>query len=264
MTSGVRQGRSGRPVAGLKKRVACSRLVYAVGDVHGRLDLLNALISEIRKDWRDTASDDRPLIVFLGDLIDRGPHSAECVSRVIALAHEDWCDLVALKGNHEEALLLYIDDRDVGRQWLPYGGAQTLESYGVNVMISAGGGGFKGLHQAFLERLPQSHRTFYAGLPTMYRQDDYLFVHAGVRPGVALDCQTDRDLMWIREPFLSTAEPLADVVVVHGHTPVRAPELLKGRINVDTGAYASGVLTALRLRGFERGVVQVRSARAAR
>ena len=235
-----------------------SGLVYAIGDLHGRLDLFEALIAIIRRDVEQQAGVDRPTIVLLGDLIDRGPHSAGCIERAIQLRDEGWCEVQALKGNHEEALLLFLDDAEIGRQWLRHGGGSTLQSYGVDLTSAGLAGGWDGVRASFGEALPATHRLFLNDLKVYYEQGDYVFVHAGIRPGVAMAQQSEADLLWIREAFLSVETAFPGRVIVHGHTPTAAPELKRGRINVDTGAYASGVLTAVRLRGFERTILQAR------
>lgn len=233
-------------------------VVYAIGDLHGRLDLFAALIETIRRDVESQSLSERPTVVLLGDLIDRGPDSAGCIERAIRLRDEDWCDLQALKGNHEEALMLFLDDPEIGRQWFQHGGGATLQSYGVDLTSTGLAGGWAGVQASLLDVLPASHREFLSSLRLHYQKGDYVFVHAGVRPGRALEQQSEADLLWIREAFLNVEMALPGKVVVHGHTPAPGPELKRGRINVDTGAYASGVLTAVRLRGFERTILQAR------
>jgi serine/threonine protein phosphatase 1 len=232
-------------------------LTYAIGDVHGRLDLFERLINIIRCD-ADTFAEERPTIILLGDLIDRGPDSAGCIERALQLEADGWCDLRALKGNHEEAFLLFLDDPDVGQQWFQHGGVSTLQSYGVGLASAGLAGGCAGVRDALAAALPPSHLAFLRRLVLYHEQDGYVFVHAGVRPGRSLEQQSEADLLWIREAFLAAETPLQGKIVVHGHTPTPGPVLKKGRIGVDTGAYASGVLTAVRLRGFERTILQAR------
>lgn len=233
-------------------------LAYAIGDLHGRLDLFEALVESIRRDAGMVAPSERPVVILLGDLIDRGPDSAGCVERAIRLQAEGWCDLRALKGNHEEALLLFLSDPEIGRQWFQHGGGATLQSYGVDLTSAGLAGGWTGVQTRFLDLLPAPHRDFLQRLELYCELGDYVFVHAGVRPGRPLEGQSEADLLWIREAFLNVEAALPGKVVVHGHTPAPGPELKRGRINVDTGAYASGVLTAVRLRGFERTILQAR------
>ena len=232
-----------------------SGVVYAIGDLHGRLDLFEKLIDLVREDAAGLAAEEQPVIVLLGDYIDRGPESAGCIERSVRLCAETWCSVKALKGNHEEALLLFLKDVDVGRNWIQHGGAATLQSYGVDLTSQPD---WSTAQAAFARAFPPEHLRFMLALQPYYQQGDYVFVHAGVRPGRALEQQSEADLLWIREAFLNVETPLEGKVVVHGHTPTPGPELKRGRINVDTGAYASGVLTAVRLRGFERTILQAR------
>lgn len=241
------------------QRPEISGLVYAIGDVHGRKDLFDALLQIIQHDAQAIGAEGgRPTLVLLGDLVDRGPESAACVERAIALQSEGWCEVVALKGNHEEALLLFLNDTDIGPQWMQHGGGPTLQSYGLNLASSGLATGWPGIQTAFRAALPAQHHAFLNAMRLSYVQGDYVFVHAGVRPGVRLEDQSEEDLLWIREAFLNVSEPYPGKVVVHGHTPTAAPELKRSRIGIDTGAYASGILTAVRLRGFERTILQAR------
>lgn len=220
--------------------------VYAVGDVHGRTDLLDRLHRMILDDARE-APESRKVVVYLGDYVDRGPDSAGVVDRLLADPLPGF-ESVHLKGNHEDFLLRFLDDPSIGSLWQMNGGAATLASYGVNGVERDSA---RSLSEAFRDRLPAAHRRFFEGLRLMHREGDYVFVHAGVRPGAPLDAQSEDDLLWIREPFLGSAEDRG-FVVVHGHTPVEWPELLFNRINVDTGAVWTGRLTAIVLHGDQR------------
>jgi serine/threonine protein phosphatase 1 len=240
-------------------RSRISGTVYAVGDVHGRLDCFETLIGLIREDAASLEHPEgKPSIILLGDLIDRGPQSAGCIERSIQLTQEDWCEVEALKGNHEQALLQFLDDPGVGPNWVMHGGATTLLSYGVDVARADPSKGWVSVQKAFAEALPASHLAFCESMKLWVERDDYLFVHAGVRPGRPLAMQSEADLLWIRGEFLRSERPHPDKVVVHGHTPTREPDLKRWRIGLDTGAYASGVLTAIRLRGPERSLIQAR------
>lgn len=231
--------------------------VYAIGDVHGRLDLFERLLDTIRQDAAQIDHrDGRPCVILLGDLIDRGPQSAGCMDRAMALSEEPWCDVESLKGNHEEAFELFLDDPDVGPNWMQHGGGATLSSYGVDMVRDGGGHGWQGIQAAFVKRVPQSHRDYIKSMKLWVERGDYLFVHAGVRPGVPIERQSPTDLLWIRQEFLAAEVPYPGKVVVHGHTPMRQPDLRRWRIGIDTGAYASGILSAIRLRGFERTLIQ--------
>ncbi|MBV9512291.1 MAG: serine/threonine protein phosphatase [Caulobacteraceae bacterium] len=228
-------------------------LIYAVGDVHGRYDLLKQLLFHIRADWR-TQSDSRPaakppVLVFCGDYIDRGPQSAEVVEAIQRLTtHLDW-KVQPLRGNHEQALLDFIADPKEGWAWLEYGGRETLTSYGVAYEEKPRRTRqfYVQLRDEFLRRLPASHLRFLEGLPLHHVAGDYLFVHAGVRPGVPFEEQTPEDLLWIRDEF--RGQPFSfDRIVIHGHTWTGPhPEIYQHRIGLDTGAYETGVLTAARI-----------------
>ena len=230
--------------------------IYAIGDVHGRLDLFERLIDLIRLDAvKLEHSGGRPILVLLGDLIDRGPQSAGCRERAMALAEEGWCTVESLKGNHEEAFELFLEDDTVGPNWMQHGGGATLTSYGVDINKEAGGKGWPGLQAAFQRVVPETHRAYVQSMKLWVGFGDYLFVHAGVRPGKPMEEQTQADLLWIRQEFLASETPYPGKVVVHGHTPMRIPDMKRWRIGIDTGAYASGMLTAVKLRGFERVLI---------
>jgi serine/threonine protein phosphatase 1 len=218
--------------------------VYAIGDIHGRSDLLNYLAQRIEEDKASAGG--LAITVFLGDYIDRGPDSAGVIDR---LARRDFpTEFVALRGNHEEVLLKFLTDPDVLSNWRNFGGLETLHSYGVDVQPAMRGTGFDNVRRSLIERMPASHRRFLIETTLSASFGDYFFCHAGARPGVPLEQQTPRDLLWIRGEFLEFRGSW-DKVVVHGHTPVAEPELLRNRINVDTGAFASSVLTAVVLDG---------------
>jgi len=240
-------------------RSRISGTVYAIGDIHGRLDCFQALIDIIKQDAAAlNLGDEKPTIVLLGDLIDRGPQSAACLDRAIALCGEAWCDTEVIKGNHEQALLQFLDDPGVGPAWIQHGGAATLLAYGVDVNKADPSKGWLSVQSAFAAALPDAHRDFCASMKLSLERDDYIFVHAGVRPGIPLEAQTEADLLWIRQDFLRVEVPYPNKVIVHGHTPRREPDLRRWRIGIDTGAYGSGILTAVRLRGVERKVLLAR------
>ncbi|MBC6982490.1 serine/threonine protein phosphatase [Caulobacter sp. 17J80-11] len=256
-----------RPVGRLDGRAAAAPVpappawsperVYAIGDVHGRLDLLDALLTKIADDRSD--HDGRPSLVFLGDLIDRGPASAGVVQRVIELTRDPAWDVTVLKGNHEEALLLFLDQPEFGPTWAEHGGGATLAAYGVRPPAGrTDAAAWTAARDAFAKALPADHLELYRGMELWTRRGDYLFVHAGVRPGVPLEAQDPKDLLWIRGEFIS-APRAAEHVVVHGHTPVEQAQLTRWRIGVDTGAYATGLLTAVRLDGTDQRLIQARA-----
>lgn len=223
------------------------RLIYAVGDVHGRYDLLEPLIADIAEDARKSAPDERAMLVFLGDYVDRGPDSAKVIDLVLEMEGAGVFETRALKGNHEEALLEFLADPAFGPTWFEHGGGATMASYGVTPPVTRTDmAAWAAARDAFAAVLPPKHLRFCETLELMVTVGDYAFVHAGVRPGVPLDQQSEKDLLWIRGDFLE-ARPGFDKVIVHGHTPMQSPQLLPHRLGLDTGAYATGVLTAARL-----------------
>jgi diadenosine tetraphosphatase ApaH/serine/threonine PP2A family protein phosphatase len=223
------------------------QLLYAVGDIHGRLDLLESLLGLIERDAASRQADWRTL-VFLGDYVDRGPDSRGVVERLINGLPPGF-DTHFLKGNHEAILLDFLEDAWRLDHWLMNGGETTMRSYGVDTeRLAHQGAAAEAWRQAFADLLPEPHLRFFRHLQLSVAFGDYLFVHAGVRPGVPLGAQSEADLIWIRGPFLSHAGPF-DKIVVHGHTPGSEPVARHNRIGIDTGAVFTGRLTALRLEG---------------
>jgi serine/threonine protein phosphatase 1 len=217
-----------------------SRL-YVIGDIHGRSDLLDRLAAEIKRDLGPHPSDES-LTVTLGDYVDRGPDSRGVIDR---LTHNPFSmPYVALKGNHEQLFMSFLTTPSVGPTWRALGGLETLHSYGVAVSSLMMGKSFDGAAQAFRQAVPESHVKFMSSLKNSLTVGKYFICHAGVRPGVPLDLQEPEDLLWIREAFL-TSKTNFGKVIVHGHTPCEQVEVLPNRINVDTGAYATGRLTCL-------------------
>jgi serine/threonine protein phosphatase 1 len=215
---------------------------YAVGDIHGRLDLLNLLLDRIEADMASRERK-RTFLIFLGDLIDRGPDSAGVVERLRTYRHPG-VRPIFLGGNHEEVLLrILAGDEGVLPSWLKFGGAECAASYGLDpealkrIEDRAAG-------QLVNARVPRAHREFLESFADTFSFGDYLFVHAGIRPGIAVEEQARSDLRWIREPFLTDAKEHG-FVVVHGHTIVERVEERPNRIAIDTGAYHTGILTAL-------------------
>jgi serine/threonine protein phosphatase 1 len=230
--------------------------LYAVGDIHGRVDLLNALLDLISDDVTAEAGEAQVTLLFLGDYVDRGPDSNLVIETLRQLKAYAGDRVVALKGNHEEAMLGFLDDPATGALWTDFGGRETLRSYGVNPPpLRADAEGWVRARDEFLAAVPEDHLSFLRSLRLTETIGDYVFVHAGVRPGVALADQVERDLLWIREEFLQSRRAM-EQVVVHGHTPTERPSVADGRIGVDTGAYATGVLTALVLQGEARSFLQ--------
>ncbi|MBI1866790.1 MAG: serine/threonine protein phosphatase [Methylocystis sp.] len=219
--------------------------VYAIGDIHGRADLLARVFDEIDA-HRIGCPIDRPIEVYLGDYIDRGPQSRRVVDMIMQRAANP--DVVPLTGNHEELFLKAMADANALEGWLWNGGRETLLSYGVAPPLHESRADLENAVRLMNELVPQSHVEFLGRLREIYECGDYVFVHAGLRPGVPLAEQARRDLLWIRGEFLSY-KGCFPLKVVHGHTPVREPEVFPNRINIDTGAFMTGRLTCLTLEG---------------
>ncbi len=218
--------------------------IYAIGDVHGCLDRLQELHATIAADLKLSPVDEHR-IVHCGDYVDRGTQSAGTIAYLIELTRDN-PDVVCLYGNHEDELLGFLEDPDHwGRVWLTYGGRQTLESYGMDPgRHEDNPKGWLNLRDDFESLFPMEHRRFLQALPRQIQFGDFFFVHAGVRPGRPLPAQESDDLIWIREPFLSSASDHG-AVIVHGHTPVEAREVHPNRINIDTGAVFGNALTCV-------------------
>lgn len=224
--------------------------VYAIGDIHGRLDLLLELEGMIRDDLA-RAKPARSVAVYLGDYVDRGPESRAVLDHLLDRP-PPVDEVVHLLGNHEDAMRRFLDDRWIGESWVGFGGRETLESYGVSPDRRLPQEKWMREAQiAFARALPERHRAFLDDLQLWHVEGGYLFVHAGIRPGVPLELQDREHLIWIRHEFLES-EADHGHVVVHGHSIRRAPEIRPNRIGIDTGACFSGRLTALVLEGTER------------
>ncbi len=230
--------------------VPAGTVVYAIGDIHGRLDLLHQMEEKIQRDAA-TVDADRRVMVYLGDYIDRGDDSYGVIEHLLQPPPNPF-DRFCLIGNHESYLLRYFDDSSVAAAWMANGGRETLTSYGISPPDEFAADGWPERVQAELRtRLPRAHAEFLRALELSHREGDYLFVHAGVRPGVALDQQDPDDLIWIRKEFLSDQRDFG-AVVVHGHSIRPEPENLPNRIGIDTGAYRTGRLTCAVLWQSER------------
>ncbi|MBN9600163.1 MAG: serine/threonine protein phosphatase [Afipia sp.] len=225
--------------------------VYAVGDIHGRADLLAPVLLQIEIDIA-LHPVRRPLVVFLGDYIDRGPDSKEVLDLLIAAGHA--AETVFLKGNHETFLLDFLKDPTLLERWRQFGGLETLVSYGLQPPIHPSLDDRIALARTLAGALPPSHRRFLEDLKTTFVCGDFLFVHAGLRPLVPIEQQAEEDLLWIRDDFLHWDKAF-DKVVVHGHTPVLEPDIRFNRINIDTGAFATGRLSCLTIEAAEIGVL---------
>jgi len=222
---------------------------YAVGDIHGRLDLLEQLLARIEQDL-GRRPPRKTLLIFLGDLIDRGPDSRGVVERLRIFRH-DRIRPYFLAGNHEEVLLrLLAGERGILDSWLKYGGGECLRSYGRDPASLVDQSELTAL-ALVKEAIPPDHARFIRSFADTLSFGDYLFVHAGIRPGVDLSLQSQADLRWIRSPFLEHEDDHG-FVVVHGHTIGDQVDERPNRIAIDTGAYRTGILTALGLEGEDR------------
>lgn len=231
-------------------RPATNNLIYAIGDVHGRYDLLLHILRLIRKDLGETRAKqtrfDKVVVVFLGDYIDRGDESKDVI--------ETLCDpelleaeMVFLKGNHEEALLGFLEDATTGAAWVKFGGRETLSSYGISLPKDIDADfDWEKARLKFVTKFPSHHHSFLQSLPSFEIDGEYMFVHAGIDPRKPIKVQTDQEFLWIRDGFLKSMKKLP-YIVVHGHTPESQPVWDGRRIGIDTGAYISNKLTAARL-----------------
>jgi serine/threonine protein phosphatase 1 len=230
--------------------------IYAVGDIHGRLDLLSAVIARVRADLT-ARPHPRPRLVFLGDYVDRGPDSRGVIETLIALKAAGDLPVDGLLGNHDAYVRAYLGDpdwQDLTRHWLNdnLGGSATLASYGVAEARQAPPAAAR---DAFAAAFPEAHLAFLDGCALMLPIGGYLFVHAGIRPNVPIADQDPEDLIWIREPFLTSRVDFG-FKVVHGHTIVPAVEHHPNRIAIDTGAIRTGVLSCLLLEGAEVALLE--------
>lgn len=234
--------------------------VYAIGDIHGRVDLLESLLDMIERDRASLPHGTQVKLVFLGDYIDRGLKS-KAVIELLSSDRFDPAHTVFLLGNHEQALLNFLQDPDVGAQWARYGGGETLFSYGFHppntrrslhsndAMVAVRDDWNRVWHE-FRASFPAHHLNFLQALKTRHIEGDYLFVHAGLRPGIELEEQTLQDMLWIREEFLADLAEFP-FMIVHGHTPEDDAWRDHRRVGIDTGAFLSGKLTAARFFGTE-------------
>ena len=214
--------------------------VYAIGDIHGRLDLLKSMIERINGDIKSRA--DENIIVTLGDYVDRGPDSSGVLDRLATNPFAG--QYVALKGNHEALFEAFLDNPTVGPDWWRLGGLETVKSFGIEVTPKMRSSDFERVARQLRDAMSSQQIEFLKSLKMSFEFGQYFLCHAGVRPGVSLARQSEVDLIWIRDEFLSSQSDFGKVVV-HGHTPRREPEVLANRINIDTGAYASGRLTCV-------------------
>jgi serine/threonine protein phosphatase 1 len=231
------------------------RMVYAIGDIHGCYTQLVALIEEIVADIARTGEGRSASLIFMGDYVDRGADSAKVLDALVWMKRQAPFDVVFLRGNHEAMLLQFLERPDRALPWLEHDGIGTLASYGV--ATGPEDDCFQ-LRDRLLDAMPAAHLELLRGLPVRVIRGTYVFVHAGLRPGVALARQSDEDCLWIRDEFLRR-DCRFEKIVVHGHSwRSELPEVTDHRIGIDTGVYATGVLTAVRLDGAEIAFVQAR------
>jgi serine/threonine protein phosphatase 1 len=230
-------------------------VVWSVGDVHGRLDLLSPLVDAIRADLH-VSDAERKMVIFLGDYIDRGPDSRGVLSLLAGLSPSEGIEWRFLKGNHEQAMLDFLERPSAGPRWCEYGGDRALRSWGLRAPdLAHRTEAWARVGADLRHKLTKDETAFLESLELSVTVGDYFFSHAGARPGLALDRQSPEDLMWIRQTFLDSPAAF-ERVVVHGHTPTSRVHSDHRRIGVDTKAYDSGILTALRLEGQERSLLQ--------
>lgn len=219
--------------------------IYAIGDIHGCFDALLALEARILADARQSGVRD-PLLIYLGDYIDRGPDSKAVLSHIARQDHGDGIARIALCGNHDDTFLRFIRDPANNAAWMNVGGDATLRSYGLGQLAHLRRPEeLAAIGPMLRAAIPDEHVTLLENLPVMATIGTCIFVHAGIRPGIALEDQTDRDLLWVREPFLSEG-PRLKVNVIHGHTAGAEAVFGPRRICIDTGCYKTGRLTALK------------------
>lgn len=215
--------------------------IYAIGDVHGHADKLRELHAAIRRDLAANPARNT-LLVHLGDYIDRGPNSAACLSLLVNAAPIEGVPTVNLMGNHERMLLDALDQPQRALLWLQNGGAATLESWGISIDEPP---------WTWRAKIPPEHLRFIDELALSHTVGRFVFVHAGVRPGIRLSMQSEADLLWIRDSFLDWPDAMLpdapDRIIVHGHTPVSAPDVRRNRIGIDTNAGRGGLLTCAAL-----------------
>lgn len=230
------------------------RRIYAIGDIHGRHDLLEKLFEMIVLDAQQTAGNIDNVLILLGDYIDRGPDTRRVVQR-LSMPPPRGFEMICLKGNHEDMFLQFLDGQGPILLWLKNGGRETLKSYGVNIKkLSLSWVAQQDLETARIEArmlVPGSHLDFLSTLELIHTEGDYLFVHAGIRPHVDINAQQESDLIWIRDEFLNSDADFGKIIV-HGHSISCQPAVRANKIGIDTGAWHTDMLTCLVLEGTQR------------
>jgi len=243
-TTGERPLVDGRP-----PRVPDGVRVYAIGDIHGRRDLLERIELAVAEDLSRSSRLVRPIVVYLGDYVDRGIASRQVLEHLARNEILEGMPRVLLRGNHDLWFREFLRGEPIGESWLQFGGEATLLSYGVPLDPKlAPGQRLSKAAEILADRVPPTHLALLDGLEAAFALGDYFFCHAGIRPGIPLARQSESDLCWIREPFLSWSGD-NEKIVVHGHTIAEQPQLRRNRIGIDTGAYSTGILTCLVLEG---------------
>ncbi|MBY0429219.1 MAG: metallophosphoesterase [Alphaproteobacteria bacterium] len=231
--------------------------IYAIGDIHGRLDLLKQLLDKIDADPKPVGVAVKK--IFLGDYIDRGVQSKQVLDYVMQLADIETGSPKPdfLLGNHEQVMREIVKNNDTKllQDWMRFGGRETLMSYGIRPPMLATAANLNTMLSDFLDKLPKAHHDYVCSMQNSVTYGDYFFCHAGARFGVPLAAQTEQDLVWIRRDFIANTKKF-EKIIVHGHTISEEAELLPHRINVDTGAYATGCLTAIGLEGTDQWLIQ--------
>ncbi len=229
--------------------------LYAIGDIHGRADLLEPLLEAAK---RDAASGKKTIVVGLGDYVDRGPDTPGVVDQLLDLVGRPGIETQFLRGNHDQLLLNFLDDHTLGPYWRRVGGRETLDAYGVEAPATRKYmDRWLEARDAFAANLPERHHAFFRDLNLTFTWGDYFFAHAGAQPGIPLEEQTAQDLMWIRQPFLED-DSCFERIVVHGHTPALDAHADHRRVGLDTGAYMTGMLSACRFEGRTRLLIQAK------
>ena len=232
------------------------RLIYAIGDLHGRADLLRRMMEIIEEDRARQTVDPTPALIFLGDYVDRGGESRQVLSDVVKLQADSSFEVIALRGNHDQFVLDFLERPQLGRSWINYGGADTLRAFGVRPPAITDEDGWVRAADELAAAMPSEHLAFLKNTRHFATFGDYIFVHAGIRPNVALEAQDPSDLISIRAAFLSSEYAAPGRVVVFGHTPFEQPLVNHDKIGIDTGACVTGVLTALALGAGSRRFLQ--------
>jgi serine/threonine protein phosphatase 1 len=239
------------PAAEPVRRLPDGVRLYVLGDIHGRADLLDRAFGRIDA-YRAAHPHNCDFLILVGDYVDRGPCSRDVLDLVVSRMSAR--RTIPLKGNHEAYMLDFLENPSALRTWRQFGGLQTLMSYGLKPSINPDEREQRELSAELAEALPLTHRNLLETLPSSVSCGDFFFTHAGVRPGIPLSQQKEADLLWIREEFLQCAKDFGKVIV-HGHTPVLAPEIHSNRINIDTGAYATNQLTCIMIEGSDISVL---------